>query len=292
MKNKLLEIYDKHYRALQLIPTILIILAALVIGYTYYTTGDFVHKGVSLKGGSTITITQAIDVSSLESYLTSQFPKGDITVRSLTSAGSVIGISIESDAQSTSEIKVITSVLESKFNLKKEDYGVEVMGSALGQAFFKQAFYALLIAFLLMAIVVFISFRNIIPSLAVLAAAASDLFVTLAIFNLTGLKLNTGGIAAFLMLIGYSIDTDILLTSRVLKRKEGTVFERVVSAMKTGLTMTATTLSAVIVALIFIKSDIIKQIMLILLIGLIVDMIMTWIQNVSILRVYLEHKQK
>ena len=245
MKNKLLEIYDKHYRALQLIPTILIILAALVIGYTYYTTGDFVHKGVSLKGGSTITITQAIDVSSLESYLTSQFPKGDITVRSLTSAGSVIGISIESDAQSTSEIKVITSVLESKFNLKKEDYGVEVMGSALGQAFFKQAFYALLIAFLLMAIVVFISFRNIIPSLA--------------IFNLTGLKLNTGGIAAFLMLIGYSIDTDILLTSRVLKRKEGTVFERVVSAMKTGLTMTATTLSAVIVALIFIKSDIIPS---------------------------------
>ena len=42
------------------------------------------------------------------------------------------------------------------------------------------------------------------------------------------------GIAAFLLLIGYSIDSDILLTTKVLKRRMGTLFERVKSAMKTG----------------------------------------------------------
>ena len=90
------------------------------------------------------------------------------------------------------------------------------------------------------------------------------------------------------MLIGYSVDTDILLTTRMLKRKEGSLNERIMQAMKTGLTMTITTLTVVTLALIFSQSNTIQQIMLILFIGLFVDIINTWIQNVGILRWYLE----
>ena len=116
--------------------------------------------------------------------------------------------------------------------------------------------------------------------------------ITLAIIDLMGLRLSTAGIAAFLMLIGYSVDTDILLTTRLVKRTEGTVFERLMGAMSTGLTMSATTIAVVTLALIFSQSDTIRQIMIILLIGLIVDLINTWIQNVGILRIYLARKQK
>jgi len=56
--------------------------------------------------------------------------------------------------------------------------------------------------------------------------------------------------------------------------------------------MSATTISVVILALIFSQSDTIRQIMIILLIGLVVDLIATWIQNVGILRIYLDRKQK
>lgn len=132
--------------------------------------------------------------------------------------------------------------------------------------------------------------RYSIPSVAVILAAASDLIITLAIVNLLGIKISTAGIAAFLMLIGYSVDTDILLSTRVLKRTGGTVFDRVISAVKTGLTMNFTTLAAVTIALIVSKSAVISQIMTILLIGLIVDMMNTWLQNVGILRWFLEKK--
>ena len=143
-----------------------------------------------------------------------------------------------------------------------------------------------------MGLVVLLYFRTIIPSLAVILAAFSDIVVTLAIFNLTGIKLSTAGIAAFLMLIGYSVDTDILLSTRLLKRKEGTIMDRVYGAMKTGLTMSTTTLVAIGVALIFVGSEVVKQIMIILFIGLLVDLVMTWIQNVGVLRLYLEKKKK
>lgn len=146
---------------------------------------------------------------------------------------------------------------------------------------------AILIAFAM--IYIFIKWS--IPSFAVILAALSDIVVTLAIVNLLNIKLSDAGVAAFLMLIGYSVDTDILLSTRVLKNKAGTVLERIFSAAKTGLTMTTTTLAALTVALLFTQSQVIKQIMLILLIGLFVDLINTWIQNAGILRLYLEKKK-
>ena len=119
----------------------------------------------------------------------------------------------------------------------------------------------------------------------------SDIVVTLAIVNVIGMRISTAGIAAFLMLIGYSVDTDILLSTRVLKRKAGTILDGILSAMRTGLTMSITTLIAISIALIFAQSLILKQIMIILLIGLLVDLPNTLIQNAVILRWYLERKK-
>jgi len=92
------------------------------------------------------------------------------------------------------------------------------------------------------------------------------------------------------MLIGYSIDTDIMLTTRVLKREGKSIEEAFSGAFKTGMTMTLTTLAAVSVALIFTDSEVIKQIMTILLIGLIVDIINTWVQNAGLLVWYAQRK--
>ena len=151
---------------------------------------------------------------------------------------------------------------------------------------------ALAVAFLFMGLVVFIYFRTFIPSAAVILAAFSDIAVALAVMNMFDVRIGTAGIAAFLMLIGYSVDTDILLTVRVLKRKEGTVMDRIISSIKTGMTMTITAIISIIVALAVTQSEVIRQIMLILLIGLIADIFNTWIQNVGLLRIYVEKKAK
>ncbi|PIZ51550.1 preprotein translocase subunit SecF [Candidatus Woesearchaeota archaeon CG_4_10_14_0_2_um_filter_33_13] len=293
MKNRLKQFYEQKYKLLLILPIILVILAIIQIGVQTATTGDFVNKGISLKGGSTITIEDGtIDAEELQNFLKGTFDKADINVRTINSAGKIVGIAIDSDAQDSAEIDSLIEVVNTKVNLEDSEYSVEIVGSSLGKSFFTQTIAALIAAFILMGIVVLIYFRSIIPSAAVIAAAFSDIIVTLAIFNLTGMKLSTAGIAAFLMLVGYSVDTDILLSSRVLRRKDGTVMERIYGAIQTGLTMSATTLTAILVGLLFVQSEIIKQIMLILFIGLLVDLIMTWIQNVAILRWYLEYKGK
>ena len=88
------------------------------------------------------------------------------------------------------------------------------------------------------------------------------------------------------------MDTDILLTIRVLKRKEGTVDDRIASSIKTGLTQTLAAILTMAIGYSLAQSDVIRQIMLILMVGLTADLVFTWIMNVGMLRYYLHKKNQ
>lgn len=287
-----LRFYDKQYKKLLFIPFIVLLLAIISIIIHTANTGDFINKGVSLKGGIVITVPvdQPVSVDELEAFLRARFPADDLDVRSIAEFGEQKAVIVSSD--NLENEKNLLEAIDEKIPGAKEEASIETTGPTLGEGFFKQTMIALVIAFVLMGLVVFAYFRTVVPSMAAILSVFSDIIVTLAIVNLLGMKLSTAGIAAFLMLIGYSIDTDILLSTKVLKRKEGSVFDRILSAAKTGLTMNITTLVAVVVAMILAQSDTIRQIMIILLIGLLVDIMNTWIQNTGLLRFYLEHKSK
>ncbi|OIO64138.1 hypothetical protein AUJ68_07190 [Candidatus Woesearchaeota archaeon CG1_02_57_44] len=273
-----------------LIPILLLIGSLVVIGVNYARTGELIAKDVSLKGGVTLTVFNApdIDVDALEVELQQHF-KADATVRGLREAGTQRGLIIDSGEIDPT---ALSDYIEDRMGITKDDYTLEMIGAALGSSFFKQALSAVIYAFLFMAIVVFAIFRSPMPSFYVVLAAVSDIVMTWATLILLGVKLSTAGIAGFLMLIGYSVDTDILLTTRVLKRKHISVFDATMGAMKTGLTMTLASMAAVIVALIVTTSDTLHQIMLILLIGLIADIINTWLQNAVLLRIYMKKTHK
>ena len=143
-------------------------------------------------------------------------------------------------------------------------------------------------AILIGALLIVLYAKYSIPSVAVILAAFSTIIFTIAVVDLVQMRISTAGIAAFLMLVGYSVDTDILLSTRVLKNSTGTVYERIVSTFKTGITMTGTTFAAAFVSLIFSQSAVIREIMIIICIGLIADVLFTWVQNAGVLRWHLE----
>lgn len=285
--------YDSHYKKLLIIPTLLLLLSLFLIAQKFMLTGDFINRGVSLQGGITVTIPNVgdVDSNSLLEVLENHFFENEISIRTLENPGGENGLIIDADLQESEEISDFKSLLEAELSISDVDYSEEIMGSTLGNSFFKQTFIAMIVAFVFMSAVVFLYFRIPTPSLAVVLAAFSDIITTLAIVNLLEIKLSTAGIAAFLMLIGYSVDTDILLSTRVLKKTEGTVAQRIRGAMSTGFMMSATTLGAIIVGLFIAQSDALIQIMTILLIGLLVDLVYTWLQNAVLLRMYMERKK-
>jgi preprotein translocase subunit SecF len=145
-----------------------------------------------------------------------------------------------------------------------------------------------------MAVVVFFIFRTTIPSLAVILSAFADIVLTLALVDYLGISLSSAGIVAFLMIIGYSVDTDIMLTSHLLKRRDASINSRLMTSLKTGLTMTLTSIVAVLIAFFITASfsEVLRQIFLILIIGLSFDIMNTWLMNATILRWYVERKQR
>lgn len=284
--SKAKGVYERHYMALLWITVLLFVLAVVQIGYQVATTSDFIHRGVSLKGGVVMIVPNAqTNQALLYANLKSAFPLADVQVRSLSRTK---GISVEASEVSPEEL--IKKVSRDLGGLKQDDYSVEVIGSSLGKSFFRELFFSIGLAFVLMGIVVLLFYRTVVPSCAVILAAFCDMVITVAVYNMTGRTMSSAGIAALLMLIGYSVDTDMLLTSRVLRRKEGTVMDRVYSALKTGITQVSTTIGAILIALLVTQSDVIREVMIVLLIGLLADIPMTWIQNVAILRKYMERK--
>lgn len=159
----------------------------------------------------------------------------------------------------------------------------------LGKVLLEQGSNVVVIAGILMIIIVFLAFRSIIPSMAVIQAAVFDILIALGILSLLGFELNLPGVAALLMLIGYSIDTDIMLTSKLLKEGGKAIEERINNAFNTGITMTGTTLasmSAIFIATLFIRMDTITQIAAVIIVGLSVDLMTTWFTNLAILQWY------
>jgi len=283
--------YDKKYKLLLLPPVIIFIICLFYLADFYSNNGDFINKDSSLSGGTTITITAEIDVATLESALEQTIP--DVYVRTVTdiSTGRHIAAIIDSAAPP----EVLKPEIEKflGYSLTAENSNIEFSGPSLGKNFYKQLLTAITISFILMSLVIFVLFRSFVPSIAVIFAALADIVITLAVVNILGIRLSAAGIAAFLMLIGYSVDTDILLTTRVVKKREGSVNQRIYGAFKTGIFMTLTGLAAVLPAFFLVTGlpDSFRQIFLILSIGLFADIINTWLTNASIIKWYAEVKR-
>jgi len=287
------KVYEEKYKVLTAITLILLMTFGGVLVYSKLTTGEFIKKDVSLKGGLLITISTDKTFEPMELAKSLESELGvSVNVRGLrTVSGENIGYSIEIEKLSDSSEAIPAIEKATGLVLGEKEYTVEESSSALGESFFRSTIKTIGIAFLFMSIVVFLYFRLPIPSLAVILCGFSDLMGTLAIMNLAGIKLSTAGVAALLMLIGYSVDSDILLSARVLKRTEGTVLDRVYSSVKTGLTMQSTAIIALAVMWIVTPAALLRQIAAILIIGLLLDIVNTWVQNVGILRMYLEHRE-
>ncbi len=282
--------YNKWYKVLFVIPIIIMVLSLIYLGMFYSKHKDIMYRDVSLSGGTTITLKGDVDSADFESSLKQNFP--DVSFRRLTNlrTGEPIALMIES----SSSPEVLKSAVESElgYNLTSDNSSVEFTGATLSQGFYKQLIYALIASFILMAIVIFILFRTFIPGAAVLFAVFSDLVITLAVVDYFGIKLSAAGIAAFLMLIGYAVDDNILLTTRALKKKEGPLNKRLYGAFKTGILMTGTALAAIIPVLLLMGTlpDSFKQIFLILALGLVADLFNTWLTNVGIIKWYCDKK--
>ena len=171
---------------------------------------------------------------------------------------------------------------------------VQTVSPALTTHFIEVATNVVVMAILFSLILVFIFFRDFVPSIAVLLGAVSDIVIAMGAMGLFGIPLTLASFAALLMLLGFSLDTDILLTTRLLKRK-GDPRENAFDAMKTGMTMSITAIVAFLALFILASLTHIPtyhEIAAVALAGLVGDLFATWCINGVLILYYVEHRRR
>ena len=278
MIDKILD----SYKPLIIIPVIITLLALGLI------LSGGLKEGIDLKGGSiaVLQITEPVSNNQLVSMISNStgVPADLITATTTGNNQSTVQIT-----GSAADVVEVASAINGVATIQSYNS----VGPLLSKQSLTQVYYALAFAFLFMSITVFIIFRNFVPSIAVILAALCDIIIAVGGMSLFGIPLSLASVGALLMLIGYSVDTDILLTTRVLKRREGTIVERAKDAMGTGFTMAAAAIGSMVALYLVVlflmpNAEVLDQIAAVLIIGLVADVLATWLMNLGILRWYME----
>ncbi|MDR0912361.1 MAG: protein translocase subunit SecF [Methanobrevibacter sp.] len=271
-----------NYKILIAIPVIITLIMLAVVAI------QGLDQGIELQGGTIASI--KLNEPSSSSAVTEKLTDiGVKEIKILNNNGNDLTVQFGSGFDS------------SKFKNEVSSMGTVVnyyeVSPVLSQEAMDQVVWAILFAFIFMAITVFIIFRELVPALGVILAAGCDIIIAIGGMSIFHVPLSIASVGAILMLIGYSVDTDILLTTRLFKRKEGTMEYRAQEAMKTGITMSIAAIVSMVVlylvTMIYIpEATTLSDIAAVLILGLLADIITTWFMNLGILRMYLGKGKK
>jgi preprotein translocase subunit SecF len=264
-------------KQLVIIPLVILAISLVLLILNMAATGMPVTPGIDFSGGTAVTIFSADSREQIQSTFAG-YPLIDV------SEGVNDGKFLKFGSMDDVQYKDLTTLIYQKY----PDASINQIGETFGKTLQSQAVLAIIFSFVGMAVVIFIAFRTFVPAVAVVLSAFADMAMTAAAMNIVGISLSLGTVAALLILIGYSVDSDILLTNRVLKR-QGNLNDKLKGAFNTGIIMTTTTLAAIgamFVVSWFGSVQILTEISAVLLIGLVFDVMNTWLTNVGILKWY------
>jgi preprotein translocase subunit SecF len=270
-----------EYRKMVLYPLVVFLVALILLAVNFPTLG------IDLRGGVVVT---AYGVNTNPDQLAKDLSGKlgvEVRVESFTGVDTR-GVRIYAPI-GTDPTEIINIMKEAYPNA---DYTHSEVQPTFGEIAQKQGLRAIALAFIAMAVVVFLFFRDPVPSLTIIFSALSDMTIAIALMGLFGIELTTATIAALLMLIGYTVDSNILLTTKLLRRKEDTVEAAYLSAVSTGFTMSTTTLGALFILWLISTSQTIDNIAIVLIFGLLADFMNTWVLNAGVLKWYLSRNPR
>jgi len=271
-----LEYDDYTNRQLVAVPLVVLALALAIIAVHYLLAGTPVGLGIAFTGGTELHIATTDSPAEIEATF-----GGAENVQPIRSAENEYIITFQSTDT--------TAISEQAESAGYDVQSIQGRAASFGASSQQQALIGVAAAFVGMSLLVALLFRTFVPSVAVVVSAFSDIVIPVALMNVFGIELSLGTVAALLMLIGYSVDSDLLLNNHVLRRRGG-FYESTYRARRTGVTMTITSIAAMTVMAIvswLFAIPLLPSIGLILVFGLTADLMNTYLMNVTLLRYYL-----
>ena len=231
---------------------------------------------IDFEGGTEIQVlfTESTSVESVRSALT-EIGYGDAMIRGFGNEDEFL-IHVKTATQSEEQVNTIREALASIHGGSYEVRRLETVGPKIGKELRGDMISAVLIA--MAGIVIYISIRfQFMYAIGALVALIHDVLITLGLFSLLNMEISLSVLAAFLFIVGYSLNDTIVVFDRVRENAKEKRHDSFLSVINLSLNQTLnrtvitslTTLTVVLI-LLFFGGEVIKPFAFALTVGLVV----------------------
>lgn len=268
-----------------LVPLVVFLSAVVIFYGNLQATGEIVPRDIDLSGGTLATIyTSSVAPGTKEDFESRGFNFREIKSYE---TGETVAVTIEAGSEFTGS--EVISLVNTSF--PGAEYDIRTVGPSLSESFMEGAQKAILFSFVAMGIILAFIFKQRIVAFTIVLSGFLNVAEAAAYMTLFGIKLSPHTIGALLMLMGWSVNSEVLFDTKIFREVEGDPKKRATDAMKTAMTMTLA-ISVSLLALYFVStSSLIKDIVMVLLLGTIFDTINTWFQSLAMVLWYVEDKK-
>jgi preprotein translocase subunit SecF len=231
---------------------------------------------IDFEGGTEIQVlfTESTSVESVREALT-EIGYGDAMIRGFGNEDEFL-IHVKTATQSEEQVNTIREALASIHGGNYEVRRLETVGPKIGKELRGDMISAVLIA--MAGIVIYISIRfQFMYAIGALVALTHDILITLGLFSLLNMEISLSVLAAFLFIVGYSLNDTIVVFDRVRENAKEKRHDSFMSVINLSLNQTLnrtvitslTTLTVVLI-LLFFGGEVIKPFAFALTVGLVV----------------------
>ena len=246
--------------------------ALLLAGIFSLVINNGPKLSIDFKGGTLISVqyTKSVNINDFRNQLKNMNINGqifDLSTSEIKHFGNKSNVSIrisnmENEPENFSQnfINFLKNIYPQEIPLNEDDFilSIDKVGPKIGSELSGKAVMAILYAITL--ILIYISFRfEFIYAIGAIAAITHDVIITLGIFSILGYEISLSIVAAFLTIVGYSLNDTIVIFDRIREnmktRKKDPVADTVNKSINESLSRTIvtslTTLMVVITLYIF-----------------------------------------
>ncbi|MEL5865450.1 protein translocase subunit SecF [Clostridium cochlearium] len=252
----------------------IISLSIMILGLVFVIK-DGLNYGIEFKGGTLVQINmnKEFDKGDVEKILKKY--TNDYTTNEAKDNNNNIQLEIRSNSLKDDQIKPMFNEIKAKYKLQDKDLlAQQRIGPSVGKELRSKAILSLIIANI--AMLVYVGFRFEFKfGLAAILALVHDILITISVYAILQIPVNSSFIAAILTIVGYSINDTIVVFDRIRenrkrnrKANEAEVANvSITQTMKRSINTSLTTLFTIVCVYIFVPS--VREFALPLLIGIV-----------------------
>ena len=177
------------------------------------------NYGIDFKGGTQITVQMNQEfVKGDVDQIIDEFAAGKYSSK-VVNEGEELEIVIQEGSLSEEQINSLINKIAEKYSLEDDSYQKETIGATVGRELQRNAFLVVIVASIAMLIYISIRFEFSFATAAIIALV-HDILITLSVYAVFGIQINTPFIAAVLTIVGYSINDTIVIFDRIRENRK------------------------------------------------------------------------